>query len=91
MFIKVNATLGFNADQVGWWSYELVAPPVLPLAEGAEGTEGAEETEAPVPQEESVPTLTLYMTTGGECVITGADAEKVRQYYSIPSSHLTEL
>lgn len=116
MFIKVNANLGFNSEQVGWWKYELPEPPPPPppdppLAARENGDEepaaphatphaargaargAASRTEPPAPVQQVVlePTLTLYMTTGGECVITGADAEKVRQYYSVPSSHLTVL
>jgi len=39
----------------------------------------------------AVPTLTLTFIGGGELVLEGTDAEKVREYYSIPSSHLTVL
>lgn len=46
--------------------------------------------EAPVPPP-AVPTLTLTFLGGGELVLEGPDAEKVRQYYSVPSSYLTVL
>lgn len=101
MFIRVNATIGFNSEQVGWWKYELPEPPPPPpdpplLREGEGEGEGefgepAAAPPAPVPQTAPEAILTLYMTTGGECVLTGADAEKVRQYYSVPSSFLTVL
>jgi hypothetical protein len=39
----------------------------------------------------AVPTLTLTFIGGGELVLEGTDAEKVRDYYSVPSSYLTVL
>jgi hypothetical protein len=38
-----------------------------------------------------IPTLTITFVGGGELVFEGVDAEKVRNYYSVPSSHLTVL
>lgn len=106
MFIKVNANMGFNVDQVGWWKYEIPAPPPPPpppppapptrASRGHAREEEEEEHSEPeaTPRLEPSPPeaiMTLYMTTGGECVFTGADADKVRNYYSVPSSSLTVL
>jgi IPT/TIG domain len=46
--------------------------------------------DAPTPPAD-VPTLTITFNNGSELVFEGADAEKVRDYYNIPSSHLTVL
>jgi hypothetical protein len=107
MFIKVNANQGFNSDQVGWWKYEIpeLPPPPPPppptRASRSHGREDAEEERSERSEPEVAPAaleplppdaiMTLYMTTGGECVFIGADADKVRNYYSVPSSYLTVL
>ena len=99
MFIKVCPDTGFNDQAVAHWNYELVQPPPPepPLAARAEGDEemfGDVREAVPMPQEavpQPVPTLTLYFVGGGELVLEGTDAEKVNNYYSVPSSHLTVL
>ena len=47
-------------------------------------------TAAPAPPAPKA-TLTLYFAGGNELVLEGADADKVRHYFEMPSSHMTVL
>jgi hypothetical protein len=106
MFIKVCPDTGFNSDAVAHWNFEMVAPPDPPVTQSARGRgaaarddedkERAGREAVPTPQEEvpvpqPVPTLTLYFIGGGELKLEGSDAEKVQNYYGVPSSYLTVL